>query len=277
MKFQGQSSKLKVLRVAQGWFCVGLALLLCGCASPRRASSGYTRPFQFPQDCFAYANELVWEYQVDLATGKMAHTRRQPPPGYTHHCFVVARAARQFFQHARFDSTQPVVDEAAYRRLIQRVLSRSPRTPAVEETRIVIPGYPNLREFSAARTRLLQEECGGAHQSYLQRGHWRMIFPLSRAHQERMAKQLAESLRHNRPPVVHLVRFPSLAINHAALLFDAQETGTEIRFSTYDPNQPDQPACLTYNRAQRRFLYPANDYFVGGRVDVYEIYHGWNY
>jgi hypothetical protein len=124
---------------------------------------------------------------------------------------------------------------------------------------------------------LLKAESGGAWQSYFQRGHWRMIFPFSRTHQENTARALVNSLKQNRPPVVHLVRFPQLSINHAVVLFDVAETETEIRFAAYDPNKPEKPTTLTYDRARRTFNLPANDYFIGGRVDVYEIYRSWCY
>ena len=253
-----------------------LALVLCGCAGARHPST-FTRPFTFGQDTFAYANELVWEYHFDDATGQVTHSRPLTPPHYTHHCFVVARAARQFFQHARFDPTRPTADDAACRKLIRRVVALSPRRELPEGGKIVIPGYANLFAFSQAREKLLQEECGGAWQSYFQRGHWRMILPMTRGHQEKMARQLTDSLRRNRPPVVHLVRFPSLDINHAVLLFDARETEREIRFAAYDPNRPAQPVELTYDRAARAFSFPRNFYFAGGRVNVYEIYHALNY
>ncbi len=254
---------------------MGLALLLCGCATAKVPA--YSRPFVFQQDSFAYANELVWEYHFDPTTGKATHNRREPPPTYTHHCFVVARAARQFFQHARFDPAQAVADEATYRKLIRRVISTNPRKELPESEKIIIPGYTNLYAFSLAHEAALQADCGSARQSYLQRGHWRMMLPLSRHHQENMARQLMDSLRKNRPPVVHLVRFPKLSINHAVLLFDVKETEKEIQFATYDPNDSSKPFWLTYDRTERTFSFPGNFYFIGGRVDVYEIYRGWNY
>ncbi|MBI3877007.1 MAG: hypothetical protein HY300_13810 [Verrucomicrobia bacterium] len=136
----------------------------------------------------------------------------------------------------------------------------------------MIPGFSDLHSFSETNAGLLKTECGGAWQSYFQRGHWRMIFPFSRRHQERMANQLVPDLKQNRPPVVHVVRFPSLAINHAVVIFDAQESEREVQFAVYDPNDPRQPATLTFDRASRTFSLPRNDYFAGGRVDVYEIY-----
>ncbi|PYI79727.1 MAG: hypothetical protein DME26_22915 [Verrucomicrobia bacterium] len=142
---------------------------------------------------------------------------------------------------------------------------------------MVIPGFTDLNAFSLAQEQLLKDECGGAWQSYFQRGNWRMIVPFSRTHQARMAEQLVNSLKRNRPSVVHLARFPSLSINHAVVLFAATETGCEIHFAIYDPNDPEKPATLTYDRTARTFYFPANFYFAGGRVDVYEIYHAVNY
>ena len=54
----------------------------------------------------------------------------------------------------------------------------------------MIPGYENLRTFSEARESLLKETCGGQMQSYVQRGHWRMILPFARNGQEEEAEAL---------------------------------------------------------------------------------------
>jgi hypothetical protein len=250
-----------------------LVMVLAGCATSPSSLARNERPFNFQKDTFAYANELVWEYHFD-EQGRWTSRPRRPKPDYTHHCFVVARSSRQFFDHARFDPAQPVADAATYRRLVRQVISTSPRRVLPDSQRVVIPGYANLHAFSQSWERLLKAECGGAWQSYFQRGHWRMIMPLSRHHQEKMARQLADDLKADRPPVVHLVRFPQLTINHAVVLFDANEDEKEIRFAVYDPNKPEKPAVLTYDRARRTFNFPANDYFPGGRVDVYEIYRG---
>src|SRR6266496_2858988 len=232
-----------------------LVLFLAALSGCSTAATTDSRHFVFQQDALAYANELVSEYRFD-ERGRWTSKPRQPKPDYTHHCFVVARTARQFFGHARFDPTRPVADADTYRRLIREVLSASPREFLAEEDKIVIPGYASVREFSRAEEGLLKRECGGAWQSYFQRGHWRMIWPFTRRHQEAMAEELADDLKRNRPPVVHLARFPSLTINHAVLLFDCEEDENEIRFAAYDPNSPEKPATLTYNRAARRFSWP---------------------
>ena len=94
-------------------------------------------PFQFERDTFAFPNELIWEYRLDPTTGQAITFRREPPPTYAHHCFVLIRSARQFLYHARFDPTQPVADAATYDRLIRAVVSRNPRLVSAPERRMV--------------------------------------------------------------------------------------------------------------------------------------------
>jgi hypothetical protein len=251
-----------------------VCLLMVGCATSQPPAN--PRAFNFQKDTLAFANQLVWEYHYD-DNGKWVSHARHPEPDYSHHCFVVARSAVQFFEQARFDPSLPVADAGTYRHLIHRVVATPPARVTPDAEKIVIPGYANLHEFSEAQTPLLKAQCGGAWQSYTQHGHWRMIMPMSRHHQEKMAAQLIADLRLNRPPVVHLVRFPHITINHAVVLFHATENDKSILFDTYDPNNPETPTVLTYDKATRTFTFPANDYYPGGRVDVYEVYRNWLY
>lgn len=235
------------------------------------------RRFQFERDTFAFHNELVWEYRFDPATGRSTTLRNEPSPTYAHRCFVMVRSARQFLYHARFDPAQPLVEPATYRALIREVVSRSARRASVDADKIVIPGYDCLRAFSREQALLLKENCGGAWQSYALRSHWRMVFPISRAHQARTAAQLLKVFPDRIAPIVHVVRFPALTINHGIVLFDCEENEDSIRFAAYDPNIPERPSELTYDRARRTFFLPANHYWAGGPVDVIEVYRGWFY
>lgn len=250
-------------------FCFSLLLLVSGCAT----STSTPRPFNFQTDTLSYSNQLVWEYRLDPATGKTITSKREPPPTYTHHCFVMVRAARQFFDHAQFDPSLPGATN--YTPFVRKVLARSPRKSSSGDEKVVIPGYANLREFSRDHTELLQRKSGGAWQSYFQRGHWRMILPLTRGHQQRTVEHLLADLQQHRPAIVHIVRFPSLAINHALLVYAAEESSDQIRFFAYDANDAETPVPLTYHCKDRRFSLPPNDYFPsGGRVDVYRIFTG---
>jgi len=233
------------------------------------------RRFEFDRDSFAFPNELVWEYHFDPATAAPSVRRRVPAPHYAHHCFVLVRAARQFLYHARFDPAAGHADDAGYRRLIREVLAGSPRLPSEAGERIVIPGYAGLRELSVARESLVKEQCGGAWRSYLQRSHWRMVFPVSREHQRRTARELLEAIERDDAPLVHLLQFPSLTINHGMVIFDGARTPTGALFLAYDPNAPESPARLTYDDPTRTFSMPPNRYWRGGALNVFEIFRRW--
>lgn len=247
------------------------AFLLGGCASPGRHAPA--AQFKFTEDTFSYMNELVWEYSFDHG-GRMSAAKREPAPNYAQHCFVVARAAREFFSHARFRPDLNKVDEASYRALVNSVVNRSVRASSPEEKRVIIPGYRNLREFSVAHEALLKARCGGAWHSYAQVGNWRMVFPFSRGHQARSAIHFARALETEEPLVLHLVRFPQLTINHAIVIYEASATDEGWDFTAYDPNIPQAPLVLKYNAKTRTFIWPRSNYFAGGRVDVYRVYHG---
>jgi hypothetical protein len=243
-----------------------------GCAMRERPSGAGAPPFRFPADTFAFANETIWEYDIDAVSGHVSWRRRQPEPPFALRCGTMVRAARQFHFAARFDPTASVIGGSAYLQLVRQVLHSNPRRSMGE--RIVIPGYADLRSFSAAHEALLETALAGPWQSYLQRGNWRMIFPFSARHQRRLAQQLLASLGRGWPPIVHVLRYPQLTINHLVLVFDAEETPAEIRFRAYDPNEATEPLALTYDRAARGFSYAPTRYFPGGPVKIYEVYDG---
>ena len=246
-----------------------------GCATPRHAGT-HPRQFDFYKDTLSYSNGLVWEYRYDQ-NGKWSTRRREPPPSYSQHCFVVSRTACQFFENARFDPLLPKADPATYRRLIRQLVSSSLRTPLPEGKKIIFPGYADLRSFSQDQETSLKAGCGGAWRCYFQRGNWRMIFPFTRHQQEGMAKELQDELEQRGVVVVHLARFPQLSINHAVLMFQATANTNEVQFLTYDPNDPARPVIIRFDRVTRTFNLPPNAYFRGGRVDVYPIYDRWLY
>ncbi len=233
------------------------------------------RRFEFARDSFSFPNELVWEYQLDAATGKRVLTPRNPKPEYAHRCFAMTRIARQFFYHAQFVADQTGTTDETYRQLVRAVLARHPRIPCKPEDRIIIPGFAGLREFSRVHERLLKIECGGAWRSYFLRSHWRMIVPFSRAHQANTAAGLAAALKQNRLPIVHIVKFPSLTINHCIVLFNAVETKRGWEFESYDPNNADEAERLTFDGELRTFFLEPNACWNGGPLNASHIIRSW--
>lgn len=251
-----------------------LAVFLAGCAT--RPVVAVPRKFDFSRDTFSYANELVWVYYRDKDSGKFLHSKQDPVPEYTHHCFVVARAAKQFFVYAEFKPQYLKVSDEEYRELVQRIRNSDPRKGAGLE-RVIIPGYADLKSFSRDHEAMLKEECGPAWLSYTQRGHWRMIMPLNSSQREKNAQKLEESIRVNGIAVAHVVTFPQLKINHAVVIYEAAKTAEGIDFTAYDPNNPKAPVIIRYNSTTKHFNFPETNYYEGGELDVYEVFHRWNY
>jgi len=258
-----------------GTWLLALMLALGGAGVTHAQPDPSPAPFHLPADGFAFANETVWEYEIDPVTGTVTSHTREHEPEFSLRCGTMARAARQFFAAARFDPSAPPVDADAYARLVHAVLETDPRDPPAE--RVLIPGYEDLRTFSAAHEALLKRAMGGPWTSYMQRGNWRMIFPFTPRHQRGVASRLLGELAQGRPPIVHLVRFPQLTINHLVVVFQAEEDPAAIRFRVYDPNDAGKPLELTYDRAAEAFSYAATAFFPGGPVRAYEVYDGWLY
>jgi hypothetical protein len=230
------------------------------------------RDFNFERDTFAFAHELAWKYQFDPVTGAMTTYKADPPPTYYHRCFVLVRATRLFFDYARFAPELPPTDLETYRGLVQKIISSNPRRSCADANRIVIPGFESLRSFSKEHESLLKAECGAAWESYFLRSHWRMIFRVYGRFQEKMAEKLKRSLQKRGVSLVHLFRFPRITINHGIVLYGFTESEQTIEFEAYDPNLPEQPVKLVYEKQRRVFTFAANIYWGGGVLSVMEIY-----
>jgi hypothetical protein len=241
------------------------------------SSEPSVRTFQFERDTFAFPHELVWQYHFDPLTGAMTTFNSDPPPAYYHRCFVMVRSTRQFFYHARFAPEQPVAETEVYRRLIREIASRNPRRVCAESERVVVPGFDGLRSFSRAHEPLLKAELGGPWQSYFLRSHWRMVFPVHRWQQKRMAEKLKRSLPKRGLSLAHLFRFPRITINHGIVLYGLAESDQTMEFEAYDPNIPEHPVKLVYERQRQVFTFAPSRYWGGGGLSVVEIFCDWPY
>lgn len=241
------------------------------------STANSTTAFVFERDTFAYPHELVWKYNFDPVTGAMSVCKADPPPTYYHRCFVIVRATRQFFYHARFEPNLPRADEETYHKLVRQIVRRDVRQRCLETERITVPGFDSLRTFSRTHEPLLKSQCGEAWESYFLRSHWRMIFPVPAWHREKIVKKLKESLPKRGLTLVHLFCFPKLTINHGIALFGFAESEAAIEFDAYDPNIPENPVKLVYEKQRRQFTFAPNRYWGGGVLKAMEIYADWPY
>ncbi|MCW5890890.1 MAG: hypothetical protein KIT14_10085 [bacterium] len=251
------------------WTCALLGLVVAGCAA--RGPVAEPRPFRFGVDTLAFPNETAWEYRVD-AHGNTEMLGRDPEPDFVLRCGAMVRTGRLFHRQARFDPAAPPADETTYRRLVAEVLARDPR--AAPGPPIVIPAFADLHAFSAAHEALFKAAMPSAYQSYLQRGNWRMIFPFTATQQRAQAEEMLAAVRAGATPILHIVEFPTLYLNHLILVFDAEDDPETIRFRAWDPNDAAEPIVVTWDRGAAQFRYPRVPYYAGGPVRAYTVYDG---
>jgi hypothetical protein len=225
-----------------------LALAVAACASAPPIERGTTRPaagasLRFGVDTFAFRNDIRWKNpgKTDM---------------YANYCFIMARAVTQFQRFARFAPELPRVEPAEYTRLVGLVVERSPwEDPVPPGERIVIPGYASLHELSAAQEPAVKVGLGGPFWTFIQWTNWRVIFPVTGGQQERVARETIAELDAGRMVQLLVTNLPKVELNHTVIAYDYRiYDGRFLEFIVYDPNEPEEPGWVAFDRAERRFF-----------------------
>jgi hypothetical protein len=224
-----------------------LAAVVSGCASvaPMDVAVRRSPPpdlLRFGVDTFAFANE-----SRSKNSGK--------PDLYPNYCFVMARAVIQFQRFARFDAAAPRVAPEEYVARVKRVVALAPwEEPRPPAERIVIPGYASLHEFSRAQEAAVKEGLVGRFWTLMHWTNWRVVLPVPRWQQERVARETLAELGEGRPVQFLVTNFPTWELNHTVVAYGYRlDAAGNILFSVYDPNDPAEPGRVTFDRAARRF------------------------
>lgn len=231
--------------------------------------------FSYETGTFAFANETVWNYvdgKVAAVPDKKDHGKRL----YTRRCFVVSRAAVQFWKFARFDAVAKPLAEEELARRIRRVTKRSVwKSPLPVNEKIVFPGYATLREISAAHVGVFQAHIGLGWPIYFRMGNFPIILPMNAPARSRVNAEIHADLQAGYPTILWLYNFPKLDINHAVVVFDAEQQGDRIHYRVYDPNYIDGPKHLEFDLTNQLFTYQPTFYFKGGPVTARPVYRGY--
>ena len=231
---------------------IGLALcvvlLLGGCASAPPIDRGASRPpaggaLRFGVDTFAFRNDIRWK-----SPGKKEL--------YANYCFVMARAVTQFQRFARFAPDLPRVEPDVYSDLVRQVVARAPwEDPRPPAERMVIPGYASLYEFSAAHEGAVKSGLGGFVWTFVHWTNWRVVFPVTGGQQERVARETLAELDAGRTVQLLVTNLPKVELNHTVIAYDFRiYEGRFLEFLVYDPNEPEAPGRVAFDRAERSFF-----------------------
>jgi hypothetical protein len=235
------------------------------------ATLGNATPFHFPQDTFSFSNQLYFDYQTTQKGNVQAHRRADgKTPDYSRHCFVLVRSLLQFRRFAEFRPDLPKLTEDQYRARV-RELVRFPPWSSGPANKIQFPGYSDLYSFSAAHSLMLQKALGVWWPSYWRVGNWRIVFPVPRSSQERLAHWLQNRLDAGNIEAIYITRMKP--INHCLVAYKyAKQPNGDLLFFVCDVNQPAKEVHLRYQAANRSFYYDRAPYYPGGLVSVMRLY-----
>jgi hypothetical protein len=249
---------------------LGVVLVTAACATgplwgPPPEGAGDARAvapeFTFATDTFAFANQI-----------RARH--RDEDNLYANYCFVLARGLRQFSQFARFDPTRPRLDHDGYVALVRRLAALTVSRPALPENeRIVIPGYANLREFSRAREAAVKEGLGSRFWTLVHWTNWRVTFWVTRGHQANVAHEIVSDLRAGRLAQLLVTNWPKPELNHTVVAFESHDRGAAVDFVVWDPNDPDAPGIVTFDRHAGRFWATRVYDTEPGAIRVFRMYY----
>jgi hypothetical protein len=216
----------------------------------------------FGPDTLSFRNEIGARHPEDVE-----------PDVYAHHCFVLARGVRQFFQFARFDPAAPRLGHADYVALVRAIADRPPWEPALPAAdRVVIPGYAHLRAFSAAEEPAVKEGLGGPFWTWLHWTNWRVTVAVSRSHQAGVAERVARELATGRLVQLLVTNWPIPELNHTVIAYRFEDHPDRIDFTIWDPNEIDTPGTVTFDRIAQHF-WATNVYATRpGPIRVFTMY-----
>ena len=247
---------------------VVLALLTAACAtapvrpSPRPAAAAVPN-FSFATDTFAFAN-MIRERQPDR------------PDLYANYCFVLARGLRQFRSFARFEPTAPRVDHDEYVRRVRAVTSHAPwAAPLPPAERVVIPGFANLRAFSAAEEDAVKAGLNGRFWTWVHWTNWRVGFPMPDGQQASVLETVLDEIAAGRLAQLLITNWPKYELNHTVVAYAYRPVDDGVELIVWDPNDPATPGAVRFDARQEHFIASRIYDTRVGPIRVFRMYYSW--
>jgi len=96
---------------------------------------------------------------------------------------------------------------------------------------------------------------GGFVLTFIHWTNWRVTFPVTGGQQERVARETLAELDAGRMVQLLVTNLPKVELNHTVIAYDYRiYEGRFIEFIVYDPNEPEEPGWVAFDRAERSFF-----------------------
>jgi len=247
---------------------VVLALVTAACAhapvrgAPRPAAASVPT-FSFADDTFAFAN---------IIRERHPHVEGL----YANYCFVLARGMRQFHQFARFDPAAPRVGAEEYARRVRAVVGHEPWAgPLPSSERVVIPGFANLRAFSAAEEAAVKAGLGRRFWTLVHWTNWRVTMPVPDGHQAAVLDQVLDELAQGHLVQLLITNWPRHELNHTVVAYGYRAVNDGVELTVWDPNDPDAPGIVRFDARRERFISTRVYDTSVGPIRVFRMYYSW--
>jgi hypothetical protein len=129
-------------------------------------------------------------------------------------------------------------------------------------------------ELSAAQEPAVKVGPGGFFWTFIQWTNWRVVFPVTSGQQERVARETIAELNAGRMVQLLVTNLPKVELNHTVIAYDYRiYEGRFLEFIVYDPNEPEEPGWVAFDRANRRFFASGVYDTEPGEIRAFRMYY----
>jgi hypothetical protein len=104
--------------------------------------------------------------------------------------------------------------------------------------------------------------------------NWRVVFPMPRWQQERVAREALTELQAGRLVQFLVTNLPAWELNHTVVAYAYRvDADGAIEFVVYDPNDPYSPGTIAFDPEARRFVATRLFDTTPGAIRAFRMYY----
>ena len=119
----------------------------------------------------------------------------------------------------------------------------------------------------------MKEGLGGPVGTWFHWTNWRVTMPVSKAHQAHVADEVARELEAGRLVQLLVTNWPIPELNHSVVAYRVEDRRDRLDFAVWDPNEPEGPGTLTFDRTAQGFWATAIYATRPGPIRVFRMYY----
>ena len=161
-------------------------------------------------------------------------------------------------------------------RRVRAVAAHAPWQPPLPPAeRVVIPGFANLRAFSAAEEAAVKAGLNARFWTLVHWTNWRTTMPVPDGHQAEILDEVLDELAAGRLVQLLVTNWPKPELNHTVVAYGYRAAGDGVELTVWDPNDPAAPGAVVFDAHQERFIASRVYDTRVGPIRVFRMYYSW--